>query len=133
MNSNKSYDSIKMILKKKPEYVSIIRITVSSIANKMGFNIEEIDDIKLALGETCTSLIKKSTDNESEYNIEFIIKEDSLSIIIEDLNNSYDIENCRGDKKDLSFFIINTLMDEVVCNKNGKSIKVLLVKNRSRL
>ncbi|WDV45922.1 ATP-binding protein [Clostridiaceae bacterium M8S5] len=123
-------DIIKVTLKKKPEYVSIIRVTASSIANKMGFNIEEIEDIKLALGEACISIIKNSNHVEGEYNISFIINENSLGIKIEDFNNDNNIKDCKN-KDDLSFFIINTLMDEVKCDKNDKNITVLLTKNRS--
>ncbi|WP_044298812.1 ATP-binding protein, partial [Clostridioides difficile] len=45
-----------------PDYVSIIRLTAFGIANKMGFPIDDIEDIKVAVSEACTNAIKHSKD-----------------------------------------------------------------------
>ena len=39
-------DCITMDLPTNPEYVSVARLTVSAISNTIGFNVEEIEDIK---------------------------------------------------------------------------------------
>ena len=36
-------DVISLLLPLKAEYVSLIRLTTSGIANRIGFNIDEID------------------------------------------------------------------------------------------
>jgi serine/threonine-protein kinase RsbW len=45
----KSSDNIVMVLPYKPEYVSIVRLTLSGIASRMGFDIEVIEDMKVAV------------------------------------------------------------------------------------
>ena len=57
VTNGETYDSISMALPSKPEYVGVVRLTVSAIANRMGFNIEEIEDIKVAVAEACKSEI----------------------------------------------------------------------------
>ena len=42
-------ETIKIEVTANPEYVSIIRLTVSGIANKVGFSLDEIEDIKVAV------------------------------------------------------------------------------------
>lgn len=42
-------ETIKMEITTNPDYVSIIRLTASGIANKMGFPIDDIEDIKVAV------------------------------------------------------------------------------------
>ena len=49
-----TYETIKMEISANPEYVSIIRLTTSGIANKVGFCIDDIEDLKVAISEACT-------------------------------------------------------------------------------
>lgn len=44
---NESVDLIEMKIPAKPEYVGIIRLTLSGVASRMGYAYEEIEDLKL--------------------------------------------------------------------------------------
>ena len=59
-----TYETIKMEISSNPEYVSIIRLTTSGIANKIGFSIDDIEDMKVAVSEACTNAIKHSDDDK---------------------------------------------------------------------
>lgn len=108
---------IKMEISSNPEYVSIIRLTASGIANKIGFSIDDIEDIKVAISEACTNAIKHST-NEIFY-ITFKILENGLYIEIEDKGRGYDVNSLpkpdleNPKENGLGLFIIQALMDEV--------------------
>lgn len=41
-----TYETIKMEITANPAYVSIIRLTTSGIANKVGFCMDDIEDLK---------------------------------------------------------------------------------------
>ena len=58
-----NFETIKMEIASNPQYVSVIRLTTSGIANKIGFCLEDIEDIKVAVSEACTNAIKHSLDN----------------------------------------------------------------------
>ncbi|MBA1334760.1 MAG: Serine-protein kinase RsbW [Firmicutes bacterium] len=113
-------DEIVLVLPNKPEYVSVARLTVSGIANRMGFDVEAIEDIKLALAEACTNAIKHGCcDEYKEYRVKFVIDETGLTVSIADKGcgvkekdvKAPDLENPK--EGGLGIFIIRTLMDEV--------------------
>jgi serine/threonine-protein kinase RsbW len=113
-------DRVVMVMPNKPEYVSVARLAVSGIAGRMGFDVETVEDIKLALAEACTNAIKHGCCEENnQYTIEFSIGEKCLTISIADkgcgMNKN---EICQPDLQNpreggLGIFIINTLMDQV--------------------
>ncbi|MDD2572945.1 MAG: ATP-binding protein [Bacillota bacterium] len=117
---NDCEDQVVLVLPNKPEYVSVARLAVSGIAGRMGFDVETVEDIKLALAEACTNAIKHGCCEEySEYRIEFGIGQKCLTISITDKGCGMDKKAiCQPDLKNpreggLGIFIISTLMDRV--------------------
>ncbi|WP_279235025.1 ATP-binding protein [Romboutsia faecis] len=110
-------ESIKMEISANPEYVGIIRLTTSGIANKIGFSIDDIEDMKVAVSEACTNAIKHSSDDV--FYITFNILDNGLNIEIKDNGIGCNIESLGKPDLDnpkengLGIFIIQTLMDEV--------------------
>ena len=80
-------ETIKMEISSNPEYVSIIRLTTSGIANKIGFCLDDIEDLKVAISEACTNAIKHSLDDR--FIIVFNILENGLTIEIIDEGQGY--------------------------------------------
>lgn len=110
-------ETIKMELTANPDYVGIIRLTTSGIANKIGFSIDDIEDLKVAVSEACTNAIKHSKDKK--FTITFNILENGINIEIKDNGQGYDINsistpNLEEPKESgLGLFIIQALMDDV--------------------
>ncbi len=118
-------DNIKMSIPNKPEYVSVIRLTTSALANKIGFNIEEIDDIKVATAEACTFLLKSKLNNEN-FNIEYNLFDTKLSIKVTGSRSNTELKECK--ENILGLFIIESLMDEVGFNKDNDFIEIIMIK-----
>lgn len=116
-------ETIKMEVTSNPEYVSIIRLTVSGIANKIGFSLDDIEDIKVAVSEACTNAIKHSLDDK--FLVQFSVLENGLTIEVEDKGTGYDVESLQEPdltnpkENGLGLFIIKTLMDEVSTISNS--------------
>ena len=110
-------ETIKMEVTANPEYVSIIRLTVSGLANKVGFSLDDIEDMKVAVSEACTNAIKHS--NDDIFYITYTMLENGLTIEISDKGEGYNIENIpqpdleNPKENGLGLFIIQTLMDDV--------------------
>lgn len=109
---------IKMTIPTDSSNISIVRMTASSIANAIGFNIEEIDDVKIAISEACTNVIKHSKVpffdllfNHGSNFIEIEIKDQGVGCDLKSLKEP-DFEGER-ESSGLGLFIIKTLMDEV--------------------
>ena len=117
-----NFETIKMEISSNPQYVSVIRLTTSGIANKIGFCLEDIEDIKVAVSEACTNAIKHSLDNK--FSVEYTIFENGLIITIIDSGKGYDVDsidvpNLEEPKESgLGLFIIQSLMDEVEIKSN---------------
>lgn len=132
-NNTKSVDRVNMSLPCKSEYVGVVRLTISAIANRMGFNIEEIEDIKVAVSEGCSNAIKYAED--TEFAIDVDVFSDKIKIQIKDSGVGYDVDNLKtpdtANPKEggLGIFIIKALMDEVeLSSKFGEGSKITMVK-----
>ncbi|MFA6309438.1 MAG: ATP-binding protein [Clostridia bacterium] len=118
------FETIELILPFKAEYVSTARLTASSVASKMGFNIEEVEDIKVALSEVCSKLVSRGSKVVDSYRIVFKLFKDKLTIVFccEDgtLNCVFDNEN-----DSLGIAIMNALMDDVeLCTKTEQLLLI---------
>ena len=85
MFSPKSGDStVILTIPMRAEYVSIARLTAAGVANRLGFDIETIEDIKVSLSEVCNRIIntqiKLAVEDYTECKIQFILSRDSLGI-----------------------------------------------------
>ena len=129
-------DNIKLTIPSKAEYVSVIRLTASSIASKMGFNIDQIDDIKVAIAEACTNAMEHGLKWKDEHlSIDFTIYEDRLCIVVKDTGTGFDTESISEPKveelreRGLGIFIIKSLMDEVdFISEEGKGTEIRMIK-----
>ena len=122
-----NFETIKMEIASNPQYVSIVRLTTSGIANKVGFCLDDIEDMKVAVSEACTNAIKHSSDNK--FSVEYTIFEDGLTIKIVGYDvDAVDKPNLKEPKESgLGLFIIQSLMDEVDIKSdidNGTIIKM---------
>ena len=117
------YETIKMEIPANPDYVSILRLTTSGIANKLGFSMDEIEDMKVAVSEACSNAVKHSEDNKVSIN--FNLLNNGIQIEIIDNGKGYDIDAIEtpdlSNPKEggLGLFIIQTLMDEVDIESKG--------------
>ena len=128
-----TYETIKMEISANPEYVSIIRLTTSGIANKVGFCLDDIEDLKGAISEACTNAIKHSL--EDRFTIIYTMIEKGLTIEIIDNGKGYntkevsepDLDNLK--ESGMGLFIIESLMDEVnVESTEGKGTSIKMTK-----
>ncbi|MCX7749424.1 MAG: ATP-binding protein [Clostridia bacterium] len=111
-------DIIELSLPFKAEYVSVARLTASGIANRVGFDIETIEDIKVALAEVCNKFVNIGSTKADCYKIVFKIEESKLVIIFDCEDKSL---KCIFDNEidELGISLINALMDEAeFCTSN---------------
>jgi serine/threonine-protein kinase RsbW len=107
-----NFDVIELKVPLKAEYVGIVRLTASGISNRIGFDIDSIEDIKVAIAEVCNKLITVGSNNEEFIKILFRISKDKLTVIFDSDDESL---KCifSGSENEFGLSIINALMDEV--------------------
>lgn len=138
-----NFELIEMKVPAKAEYVGVVRLSLSGIANRMGFSYEDIEDLKIALSEAITNAVTHAYEEEdnSGIAIAFGMYENRLEIMVADHGGSFDLEkvkNNTGPYKEnerietvreggFGLFLINALMDEVQIN-NEDGVIVLMTK-----
>ena len=114
----KSTDKITLLLPCKAEYVSVARLAASGVACRIGYDIDTVEDIKVAVSEVCSRIISVNGKSADDYRITFEIYEDKLVITF-----SSDAENAgcifSNDEDGLGMSIISAFMDDVeFCAQN---------------
>lgn len=110
-------DSVFLSIPSKPDYIGLVRLASSSISNKCGLNIDEIEDIKVAIGEACTNSLNISS--KDIINIGFELEDKKLTIRVSDAKDVIPQELANARDRELGILIIKSLMDEVVFNDYG--------------
>lgn len=130
-------DEIRLSIPNKPEYVGVARLTVAAIASRIGFDIEKIEDMKIAVSEACNNAITHGCKHckEGEYNINFVLTKEKITISVYDKGEGCQLENIEepslGKLKEggLGIFIIKSLMDDVeIKSEKGKGTIIKMIK-----
>lgn len=136
-------DFIEMTVPAKPEFIGVVRLTSSGIAQRLGFSYDEIEDIKVAISEACTNAVHHAYQQESEGKmaVAFGVYDDRLEMMVADSGKSFDLDAIHQEvgpfRKDtpveklseggLGIFLIETLMDKVEISGNA-GVMVLMTK-----
>src|SRR5690625_4566552 len=137
------FDFIEMRFPAKAEYVGVIRLSISGIANRMGFSYEDIEDLKVAISEATSNAVTHaySSEDEGEITIGFGVYEDRIEVMVADHGGSFDLQHIKGGigpyneaesidnlrEGGFGLFLIHALMDKVEIN-NTYGVIVLLTK-----
>ncbi len=115
--------------------------TGSVIAELMSFNEGQIEEIQLAIIETCINAFEHSQSQDNQVVIEFIMKDDELEFIITDqgigfestYENATTKQNGSSDlrKRGWGLEIIRTLMDKVDIKSDINGTTVSIVKRKT--
>lgn len=52
---------VELTLPGRPEYVGVARLAILGVASRMRFSYDEVEDIRLAVGEACTTAIERAS------------------------------------------------------------------------
>lgn len=112
-------DKIFLEIPKKSEYMSTIRLTSSALSNLKGFNVDEIEDIKVIISEICTFFINNIANIYEPLNICYEISDNNLKIEVTDLNEGIITDESLSD---MSIMIIESLSDSYNFDLKNKKI-----------
>lgn len=142
----RAFDYVEMRVPAKPQYVGVMRLTVSGLASRMGFSYDDIEDLKIATGEAVTNVVHHAyQDGDGEVMVGCALYEDRLEIMVSDYGNSFNFEEIKAKvgpyKEDenvtmlreggLGLYLMDTLMDEVKLNNEG-GVTVFMTKYVTR-
>jgi serine/threonine-protein kinase RsbW len=123
-------DLVNLVIPAKTDFVSIARLAVSGIANRMGFSYDDIEDLKLAVSEACTNAVDAQyISGEGDIKVCCNIFSNRLEIEVTDqCVNEQDLENeelKNSREQGLGLYFIESLMDQVdVQDEGGVVVKL---------
>jgi len=134
---------IELKLPAKDEYMNVVRLSIAGIGERMNFSVDDIEDIKVAVGEACINSTRhgyhEKVSEENLIHICFLIYPKKLEIVITDNGKGFDTDRVdeylkkSGDEKTegigLGIQLMKTLMDEVKYSSSPDGTQVRLVKN----
>lgn len=121
---------IQLSIPSEPEYVGIARLTVAGIAHRLRLDLEQSDDLKLAVTEACGFLLEHAPSGEP-INLDFAWADDKFHVTVGIGPTPEGSDDLAVDDHDnLGLFLIHALMDDVRATNQGRTL--VLSKDLSR-
>lgn len=119
MADSKPLAEVELNIPSRPEYVGVARLAILGVASRMRFSYDEVEDIRLAVGEACTRSIDRLNGGADSHaiNLRCLIDANRLTIEVRNALTKAapaPVEAEAPDaEKGLSDVLIRILMDEV--------------------
>ncbi|MBA2626256.1 MAG: ATP-binding protein [Acidimicrobiia bacterium] len=120
-------EEIRLSMPASPELLRVARLTAAGLANRVGFDVDEIDDIKIAVDELCFAVVG-STPRAGTLSLRFLLEPGQL--VIEGSGPG------SGDGRDretseLSTLILDAVVDEHELTHSAEEVRFRLRKRRA--
>lgn len=109
-----SQDLISLKVPAKPEYVMVARLTSSAVASRIGFDVDDIEDIKMSVAEAII-LVMDQDNRPEELLVNFMVDSETMGIEILGQGRwvNSDTSGHDLDQSGLGKYIISSIMDDV--------------------
>jgi serine/threonine-protein kinase RsbW len=128
---------VRLEIPARAEWVAVARLAVAAVASRQRFSVDEIEDIKLAVAESCTNAIQHGPEGTIELACE--VFEERLIVTVRDRGtgprlNAVTVEEERigesGRTEELGVFLIRALMDSVEYTSDPRNGTQLVMTKR---
>ena len=131
-------ETVQLLIPCRPEYVGVARLAVLGIASRMPFSYDEVEDVRLAVGEACSHAVERAGDKRATIRINSVVDAHALTIEILDDVREADaappseeaqlLEDAGVDQQGLGALLMEILVDEVKIETSPAGTRVLLTK-----
>ncbi len=114
-------DEVVLTVPADPRYARVARLAVTGMAARVGFSYDEVEDLRIAVGEVCGLLLGGAADGEEDPRL-------SLRCLVGD--GELRIEAARSpagaelDVSDLSRQILAAVVDEATIDRSNRRVEV---------
>jgi anti-sigma regulatory factor (Ser/Thr protein kinase) len=115
-------EEVRLTLPAVPEYARIVRLTAAGLASRLGFTYDEVEDLRIAVGEACSHLLGND-GHDGTLGVTYLLEPDRITIeAVGEFTDAAD-----GAVQALS----EQILDAVVDSHKLEPRRVVLVKHRS--
>ena len=118
-----------------PEFVGVARLAILGVASRMKFSYDEVEDIRLAVGEACTISVEwaeRNGEKDSGITLRSEIDSEKLTVDIFDnagpRNTGNSGQQVEQEPENLGALLITLLVDEVSVEASDGGTHVRMVK-----
>ncbi len=136
--SDSQAETVQLIIPCRPEYVGVARLAVLGIASRMPFSYDEVEDVRLAVGEACTHAVERAGVGAATIRIVSTVSAQALRIEIADDIAEADVaapseeakllEEAGVDQEGLGALLMEILVDKVDIQATASGTRVVLTK-----
>ncbi len=137
---------IRLQIPAHADCIDIVRVCLFSIASKLDFSYEDIEDMKVAVSEACNNAVLYGAQTNQTDSIDISFEPNDTYLIIkiknkgtfehvDALENAAPLEGSDISQLPvggLGIFLMQALMDEVVVDTTGQMTEVTLMKHIDR-
>ena len=101
-------DTISLTIPAQPEYLQVVRLIAAGLAARVGFTVDEIEDLRIAVDEL-SAYLTGSQGRDGDLDIRFVLEDVRLKI-----DGTGDLapgQKVRTELTDMSRMILQTVVD----------------------
>lgn len=121
-------DKVSISIPASPAYVQVVRLIAAGLASRLGFTIDEIEDLKIAVDELCAYLTG-TQGREGSLDLAFHINGNNLQI--QGKGRLAAGQKVRTELTEFSRMILDTVVDEATLDTSDGSPGFLLSKSKA--
>jgi serine/threonine-protein kinase RsbW len=125
-------DVVELSIPVQADLVTLARLTAATVASRAGFDVEEIEDLRLAVDELCLLAVEGGRDGRLELRFTSGVEEIEVSCTFEPGVGGSVPEFAEGPGDGLSGRILEALVDEHGEGHEGGRRRTWLRKRRAR-
>jgi serine/threonine-protein kinase RsbW len=125
---------VELRIPARPEWVALARLAAATVANRIHFSLDDIEDVKIAVAEACAAVIQHDAHGEF-IDLTCEALDDALRVRVRDSGRHgvpppagapVNFEEARV--AGLGIFVIRSLMDEVTYDVDAHGTDLAMVK-----
>jgi serine/threonine-protein kinase RsbW len=128
-------DPISLTLPSSPEYVLLARLVVAQVGRLAGFGPEDVYDLKLAVTEAATNVIRHAA--VESYEIEYRVLPQAVEITVIDTGGGFnvaDLTRVPDGQGGFGLAVIRNLVDELVLDSTrGGGTRLRMIRRAAPL
>ncbi|HEU5334071.1 MAG TPA: hypothetical protein VFU73_14930 [Actinocrinis sp.] len=120
-------DFVEVCIPAQGAYLSLLRTATAGLAARLDFTLDEIEDLRIAVDESCAMLLQKATE-DSSLTCRFDLSPDALAITV----SAPTLDGRPPARDTFAWTVLTALAGEVdaVTDEDGLTVAITMVKRR---
>ena len=106
---------VELRLPAESAYVAVLRMTTAGLAARLDFTLDDIEDLRMAVGEAC-ALVLENADSSGDLYAAFDLSDGSIRVSV----SADSMGDAEPDVESFGWQVLTALTSEVVTSRDGR-------------